>query len=86
MALIFQYCLKVFALDQENVSKHLKEILSEFTYKNQRQGKSQKGRLGSKLLNFRLFAQLSLHLEVKSNVFGIWERVGDPALLFVTRT
>lgn len=49
-----------FALDQENVSRYLQEILSKFTYKNQRQGRDQKGRLDSKLLNFRLIAKCSL--------------------------
>lgn len=86
MNLILQWCLEIFALDPENISRYLQEIRLECTYKNQRQSRDQKGRLGSKLLNFRLIVQSSFCVEVRSNVFQIWERVWDSALLFVTRT
>lgn len=67
-----QNCLEILVFHQENISRYLQEILLEFTDNHQRQSRSQKGRLGSKFLNFRLIAQHSLYLEVKSNVFGIW--------------
>lgn len=40
----FQQCLEIFTLDQEKISRYLQEILSEVTYKHQRQGRFQKGR------------------------------------------